>query len=234
LGWPVAAVVICLFFHRPLAGVIKELTAFLARASQMSVRRGDTTVEAKVDAHPQTQNTGDDIPDAKLGAGSAITSNRSSESDDLAREREAAIDYGKGIQSVAILENAINTELERLRFLPAEIETSEMLIRQLAASQCVAGFERTYRLIYGSQLQALDFLNTSGVQDASWVSSIFFDTAKAIDETFYGDSTFEQWSAFLLNQSLIAQEGDSLGITVRGRDFLVWMVNAGLTHAKLH
>jgi len=234
LGWPVAAVVICLIFQRALRDLLKELTTFLARASRMSVKRGDTTLEATSDARMQVKNTGDDLPDSKLGAGSAIAASRPSESDDLAREREAALDYGKGILSVNQLETAIRDELERLRFPIMDVETGEMLIRQLAASQCVAFFERIYRLIYGSQIQTMDFLNTSGVQDANLIETIFFNTAKGMDETFYRDTNFEQWLSFLLAQSLIAEEAGNLGITVRGRDFLVWTVNAGLTHTKLH
>jgi hypothetical protein len=187
-----------------------------------------------VDANLQTKRAVGDSTDFDLGVGTAISVNKAPVSDDIAIERRAAQDYGKGVASVQAREATIKSELERLGFPFDQKDTVDLLIRQLATLQCVSFFERTYRIIFGSQLSTLDFLNTSGQIPTSIVEACFYDTAQNLESTFYSDFPFAQWLYFLLNNYLIAQEDDAIGITVGGRDFLVWMVNNGLTHSKPH
>jgi len=186
------------------------------------------------DANLQVKKGAGETADFDLGPGSAISIGKTTISDDKTIERNAVRDYGKGVASVAFREQSIKSELERLGFQLEESDINDVLIRQLAAQLCVAFFERTYRIIFGSQLTALDFLNTGGPHQTAIIEAIFYDTARNMEEAFYTDFSFDQWLSFLLSNSLIAQDGKVVGITVGGRDFLVWLVNAGLSHSKPH
>jgi len=186
------------------------------------------------DANLQAKKIVGDSTEFDLGVGTAISLKKTPFPDDIVIERRAAQDYGKGVASVQAREASIKSELERLGFSFDQQDTVDVLIRQLATLQCVSFFERTYRIIFGSQLSALDFLNTSGPVPMSIVEAYFYDTAQTLEQTFYSDFPFAQWLSFLLDNFLIAQENDVIGISVGGRDFLVWMVNAGLTHSKPH
>jgi hypothetical protein len=234
LSWPVSVFGICLIFQSSIRMLLKEFTSFIGRASQLSVKHKDTTVEAMADQNPQVKSGAGSSAEFDLGAGTAISTNKTPISEDVALERNAARDYGKGVASVQYRETSIKSELERLGFRLEEQDTVETLIRQLAAQQCVTFFERTYRVIFGSQISAMDFLNTSSPVPASLIEAVFFDTAKNFEQAFYSDFTFTQWLAFMLENMLIAQDGENFGISVQGRDFLVWMVNSGLPHSKPH
>jgi hypothetical protein len=234
LSWPVAIFGIFLIFQSPIRALLTELTAFIRRASQLRVQHKDTTLEAMADANLQVKKGAGGTADFDLGPGSAISTGKATDSDDNTIERNAVRDYGKGIASVAFREQSIKSELMRLGFQLDEPDIIDVLIRQLAAQLCVAFFERTYRIIYGSQLTALDFLNTGGPYPKAVIESIFYNTARNMEEDFYADFPFDQWLSFLISNSLIVQEGEIVGITVGGRDFLVWLVNAGLSHSKPH
>src|ERR1035437_211160 len=224
LGWPVAVFGICLIFQSPIRLLLRELTTFIGRGSHLSVKHKDTTVEAMTDLNIQVKRNVVDNAEFDLGAGTAISISKTPVSDDLVLERSAAQDYGKGIASVQFREANIKSELDRLGFGIEQPDTVEVLIRQLAAQQCVTFFERTYRIIFGSQLSALDFLNTSGRVPVNLVEAVFYDTARNLEQDFYSDFPFALWKAFLLENLLIAEDGEDVGIAVAGRDFLVWTV----------
>jgi hypothetical protein len=234
MSWPIATLAICLIFQSPIRVLIGEIASFVRRASQLSVTHKDTTVEAISDASLQAKQGAGDSAESDLGPGSAISVGKASGADDVTAERNAVRDYGKGVASVAYREQFIKSELERLGFTASDAETTEVLVRQLATQLCVSHFERVYRLIFGSQISALDLLNTSGPLLADVIKSIFFTTAGNFEPDFYQNFTFEQWLSFLVASSLVAREDDTLRITVVGRDFLVWTVNAGLSQAKPH
>jgi len=234
LNWPVAILAICLLLKSPIANLLNEVTALVARSNRLSIRHKDTSLEAMAEGTSQTRRAAAKTSDFEIGAGSAISTNISAELKDVEAERNAIIDYGKGVSSVQIREDSIRSELQRLEFDFNSQETVGVLIRQLAALQCVGFFERIYRIIYGSQLGAIDFLNTTAPVNASFVEVCFFDTAKSSESEFYSNFSFEQWLQFLEDSLLISNNEGNLAITQSGRDFLVWTVSAGLTHTKPH
>jgi hypothetical protein len=229
---PFALVIMCFIFRKPLGNLISELAAFVKRADRMSLKRGNTSLEARANTASQPQNDVAD-PEAKFGAGSPISLTKPA-TDDLESERRSIRDYGKGMTTVRLQQEEVRAELNRLGFSQTDAETVDILIWHLAASQCVAFFERTYRIIYGSQLDALDHLNSYGKQSLAFLGTVFFDTAKKLEESFYGDTTFDQWFSFLVNYSLVEVQDQSASITVRGRDFLLWIVNVGLPRHRHH
>ncbi len=143
------------------------------------------------------------------------------------------LDFGKGIEVVQAIEADIRAHLARMHFELDTTETTEILIRNLAVAQAIGAAERTYRLIFGSQLSLLRALNVGPPQTDSEMRS-FYERAKRKNPKFYGSYSYEEWRGFLLNQTLIAhvEDRDAYRISGRGRDLLEWITGQGLSEAK--
>jgi hypothetical protein len=98
----------------------------------------------------------------------------------------------------------------------------------LAATQIIIAFERSYHVIFGSQLVALKLLASSSnaVVDPESLRP-FYEQAKSKHAEFYGAFTFENWLSFLQTQYLVARQADKVGISVRGREFLKFLIDQG-------
>jgi hypothetical protein len=53
----------------------------------------------------------------------------------------------------------------------------------------------------------------------------FYDVAVAQNPASYRTYSFKQWVKYLQNQFLIAQQGNMMGLSVRARDFLKFLVH---------
>lgn len=110
-------------------------------------------------------------------------------------------------------------------------------IRARSISEANRLHEGQYRLIFGSQIVALKGLNVVSPAPLSDFEKLF-ETAVAnpANEAIHKDRTFDQWLQFLLNSGYVARvEGSSpalLQITPFGRQFLQWMVIAGVPEIK--
>ena len=106
-------------------------------------------------------------------------------------------------------------------------------MRQMAVSQVLLRAETTYRLIFGSQIASLKVLNILGEQSSEELLE-FYHAAKNLYGEAYGDYSSDQWVIFLINQGLIVQNPETGGykITVWARDFLEWIVSAGVQENK--
>lgn len=130
------------------------------------------------------------------------------------------------------LEGIIEKQVEMLN--PSSHEEKEkLLLRLLASTTILRSFDLTYYLIYGSQIMALQHLND--LRGATIpVSQLreFYDLAKKTDPQFYGDYSFEGWFQFLMASLLIRRDGDIVSITVRGKEFLKYLLEQGYTFLK--
>jgi hypothetical protein len=116
----------------------------------------------------------------------------------------------------------LNNQPEEQRLQVATRDAAELLI--------IAVRFRIYALIYGSQLTLLKVANTTGSHGVPPdVAQKIFHEAKARDEAFFARYTFENWTGFLLEPKLIEMSGQNVVITMRGRGFLRWIVDSGLT-----
>jgi hypothetical protein len=132
--------------------------------------------------------------------------------------------------------------LEQERAIEADLDTRgvkdvnerlEIVKKFLAATQIVGWFENTYRIIFGSQLNALQRLNSSTPTGLSKEQlKPFYDIAVTISPEYYENYTFENWLQFLASSLLITTAGPNIAITVRGREFLKYMVEMGHTLNK--
>jgi hypothetical protein len=122
------------------------------------------------------------------------------------------------------VESAIKANLEE-KGLDASSDTAKVLIHHLAATQIALEFEQVYSMIFGSQLYLLKNLNElkgSGLDSDSIQKH--YENVK----THFSDS-FPSWSVgqymnFLTSRFLVRQELDRYHITVRGAEFLLWIV----------
>ena len=124
-------------------------------------------------------------------------------------------------------ESQIRTELERVAFKD-QTEREKFLIRILAAAAIIQQFERTYSLIWGSQLSALQFLNTRGVAGTDSVEvRLWYSQAAGREAELYEAYSFDQWLGFLQLHQLVARNGDVVAITLEGREFLKYLLHQG-------
>jgi hypothetical protein len=237
LGWPVAAVILGLVFKN-------QVSTLLARLKKISATHGSTglDIEAEVGAADQKIEKSDVSAAGSLSASvTAVTISASPTTlvavdatepvDEAARQ--AMIDFGKGIDVVQAREADIRGHLALMRFELNTPETTDILIRNLAYVQAVGAAERTYRLIFGSQLLLLRALNIGAPKMDSEMQP-FYERAKKKNPKFYGSYSYEDWRNFLLNQRLIAHDEvrDVYGINGNGRSFLGWITSQGLSEEK--
>jgi hypothetical protein len=129
------------------------------------------------------------------------------------------------------METNIKTELNTASLNPPERE--EILVKYLASNQIAVAFERTYFLIFGSQLSALQLLASSpgGVEDIEKLRP-FYEQAKSKNPEFYGSYSFESWEGFLQGQVLMGRKENKAAITIRGKEFLKYLVDQGYSLKK--
>lgn len=124
-------------------------------------------------------------------------------------------------------EGQIQTELQRLNFKDAT-EREKFLIRLLASASIVQQFERIYSIIWGSQLGALQFLNSAGVTGVEPVAlTAWYEQAAAQYADAYANYAFEQWLGFLESHQLVLSNAGRVAITLEGREFLKYLLHQG-------
>ena len=80
---------------------------------------------------------------------------------------------------------------------------------------------------YGSQLQALDELNSKGIVSLSTVKA-HYDTAATKFTALYPKYKFDQWLNYMQDRLLIVRyPSDMVDITHFGKDFLKYLTHAG-------
>lgn len=237
-SWPTAVIIISLaalsisiLFRHPLTRLILEFASLLHNTKSLSLKSGDTTFETRPDASAQLKEAEKPI-ETSLGSGSPTTINTVNAADAKVKRKQAFQDFGKAYQSVSFREAAICEELIGVGYQFQTDEVIEVLIRQVATIQMFFAFERAYRLIFGSQLKLLDFLNHKGQQHKS-ILEIFYNAAVEEYPDFYARTNFDSWTAFLFTNHLMAIEEEEYGISVAGKDFLVWLTIEGLSQNKV-
>jgi hypothetical protein len=130
--------------------------------------------------------------------------------------RNTAGDYQSQVERhfERLLAHFVNLE-DRLRFL----------FRANINGVITAFHDATWNWIFRSQLELLQELNTRAMTLTE--AKPFFDAAAAANPKLYKGSTFEIWLSFLKNHEVVLQDGNVLQITVKGKDFLKYLVLQG-------
>lgn len=100
-------------------------------------------------------------------------------------------------------------------------------VRMRSISETNRQHEQWYRIMFGSQLRALQRLSKLGTAPAEMFRP-FFDEAAKNPETasIHEGRNFEEWGKFLLNIGYVQQVADTenVAITPLGLNFLMWMI----------
>ncbi len=111
-------------------------------------------------------------------------------------------------------------------------EAKRVLLRYLAAAAIALGFEMSYRIIWGSQLSLLNYLNSQPDGQPAEALRPFYVSASSQYPESYKTYSFEQWLGFLKSQLLVREDGGQIRITVRGREFLTYLTRMGISYNK--
>lgn len=239
LGWPIAVLTLGLVFKRNIAELLARLTRF-------TVRRGDTSFEAQstMVSSALEQVISADAPNAGPLSLPAPRLERAFETTDVVKdralnqvavddeERKRVINFGTNSPTVKAREELIRAQLARLKFDLDDPLTVEVLIRNVAYSQTITAFETFYRLIFGSQLAVIRSLSKGPMNEDQLLG--LFQRAKKRFPKFYASYTYEEWRDFLINQGAILHDPERgvYELTTAGREFLIWMVNTGVSENK--
>ena len=121
-------------------------------------------------------------------------------------------------------EDSIRTELG----LGADHTQKETKLLGIIAAHSIAlQFEKTYRAIFGSQLNALVIINAApgGVQFGDIKD--LYNQAAAQHKAFYETYNGEQWLAYMERESLSIRKDDKIHITPEGTAFLKYIIHRG-------
>jgi hypothetical protein len=109
------------------------------------------------------------------------------------------------------------------------------VLRLYAETHVLRMHESSYRVIFGSQIQALRHLNLVRSVPQTGLRE-FYDKAKAVNPLIYVKITFQTWCDFLAAQGYVTIASDAeqvVTITVLGQDFLLWMTRVSAPDNKL-
>lgn len=156
-----------------------------------------------------------------------------------ADEQKAVEELTQGFNSQLLLiqEEAIRSDLAKHGFI-ADGACEKVLLRHLAGTQIALQFERACSFIYQSQVLALRWLNSQSSGVTSAQVKVFYDQAAAKWPALYVGFEYRNWLVFLAAHGLITESDESIAsaddsepfgltITVRGREFLAYLVSAG-------
>ena len=158
---------------------------------------------------------------------------------DRSQEQHGFEELTRGFNSqlLMIQEASIRQDLANHGFT-VESGCEKVLLRHLAGTQIALQFAKLYGSLYGSQLRALRWLNAQAGDARERDLAVFFDQAAKEWPGIYKHTDFRSWLGFLAGQGLVTESAESaaagddaesfgLAITVTGREFLAYLVNAG-------
>ena len=96
-------------------------------------------------------------------------------------------------------------------------------VHALTVAVIYVQFEILWYNIFGSQIRALQQLNT-GQLKREGIFPYYAEAATATPHT-YANYSFDQWLGFMRSHTIIREDGDLVGITVKGRDFLKFLID---------
>ncbi len=129
-------------------------------------------------------------------------------------------------QYVLTREEAIRKELTTRGLPEASPETAKVLIRYTAVSIITAEFESIYNNIWGSQIQILTHLNSVSAATREQVLP-YYQAVATQSPTVFSVYPFENYMNFLINLGLLEAKGDVFSITLKGRTFLLYLIQVG-------
>lgn len=154
---------------------------------------------------------------------------QSTEPQDTSEQMQAYNELMRALDSstLRLQENSIKEDLENRGLRNSE--AIEVLIRYLANAQITLVFNEIDYEIWGSQVDLLQFLNSSPGSSAEELTT-FYNLAVQRSTNpieFINNQTFEQYLQFLTSYELITELEGSYHISHIGRDFLLFLTARG-------
>jgi hypothetical protein len=216
LPWPIALVlvvlVISLVFKKPFTEAIRRGGLKIGKeglsidqataAAAVSVQSEAMPIENTLRLDPETERRVSELKQAVVPV--------------IIREQQARI----------------RSELEKLNLLNNTNDLVDILTQHLAIWQLLYAAERTYRIIFGSQIAILKHLNVHGRTTTSKIQE-FYEQAKTKFPLVYDKYQFDAYLNFLISSNLVvAAVGITYVITPLGKEFLQWMIAQGISDVK--
>lgn len=110
-------------------------------------------------------------------------------------------------------------------------EREKFLIQALSSGAVSYLHDTSWAYIYGSQIDALNELNSKGALTVNDLKRFYDSAARAHPHT-YSTYTFDQWLGWIINNTLVRQDSGIVQLTVRGKDFLKYLVLVGRSGIK--
>jgi hypothetical protein len=123
---------------------------------------------------------------------------------------------------LADIEALVRTQSDQ--YAPGD-DRERFLVRFHSTVVLIALFEYIFILIFKSQILALHELNRGAIPIDDLHS--FYDGAVVQNPAFYAGYSFNQWVSFMRSYALVTDVGPDLAISVRGREFLKYLVETG-------
>jgi hypothetical protein len=130
------------------------------------------------------------------------------------------------------LETSINDDLLK-KGLNTDGNTVKILIKHLAYTQIELEFEKIYNLIFGSQIYLLKKLNetSSTGKPLQFAEEYFVSVQEKYD--LFKDWDTNKYLSFLLTNLLIIFDNNIVSITIKGNEFLSWLMKRGKFEEKV-
>jgi len=144
-------------------------------------------------------------------------------------QRKMAVEQLMNVGDSIVLNEAEQLILDDLsnKGLPTKGDSIKILARHLATTQLALDYEQIHGLIFGSQIVLLKRLNEVIGQGRS--ESYMIEFMEGVQEAFseLKDWSLNEYLKFLFNRNLIAVENGIYHITIKGVDYLAWIIRTG-------
>lgn len=152
---------------------------------------------------------------------------------DSSQKQESIIDPNK-LQSAdefyKTYDNILLKECEEMvrtqtnKYKPGD-DREKYLVRLFSSTVINCYFEILWVYIYRSQLSALTAINSRSLKIDDLQP--FYEEAKQKYPETYKTYSFISWISFMRSELLFLEQGGTIQITIRGREFLKWMASTG-------
>jgi hypothetical protein len=205
-----------------------------------SLKHGDTSI----DMGPQAEEQQVRLSESPPARGLITTGPTEPETVAIATEPrssstpliEAADDRANVLRTVGVPPLVIEQEAiirKDLRHIPSIEEREKLMVRNLALAQLQSTAERIYRVVFGSQLAALQHLNLYGATSREKLGALFYEPATQKWTEVYQNYTADRYFHFLVENGLIGlSTDDKATITIKGKALLEWIAGNGLLMNK--
>lgn len=119
------------------------------------------------------------------------------------------------------IEKAVREQISRV---PAGEARETYVVRITVVLVVTMILEEIWNIIWASKILALNKLNEGGLKREGIFP--FYTSAATQWPGVYATYTFDQWLGFLRSQTLIRDDGDEINITVKGRQFLKYLLDS--------